>query len=93
MPHAEWACPSPELFAGAEDDNLLDPDSDPCPGALARSPVAVEASRAANWKGSIGALYPLGVPEIVVAAVECFEKAEDAWRAEGRRLADKRREG
>lgn len=59
-----------------------------CPGALARQPVAMTTLRARGWweKGQLALLYPEGVPQVVVEAVEAADADLQRWRAEGQRL-------
>jgi len=39
-----------------------------------------------RWKDSLSTIYPLGVPEIVIAGVEYADSVLAAVQAEGRRL-------
>jgi hypothetical protein len=67
---------------------------DCCPGAYARAPAATEADRYRRWwtKSQLELLFPLGVPAVVVEAVELAEAERLAWEAEGRRLDQVERE-
>ena len=91
LPPSEWYEHQREPL-GADGDNLFPCGTEggtTCPGGLARSDAATEASRARRWateRGQIDVLYPAGVPEIVIDAIDLADDALAAWRNEGHRL-------
>lgn len=84
IPKEEWAEPVPRDEQHINGSPIF-ADDDPCPGAYARSPCAEEAERARKWadKGQLVILYPSGIPENVIAAVEYGDGVLAAWKTEG----------
>lgn len=75
------------MFCGPNGENRAE-GIDCCPGAYARSPEALEASTARRWwaKSQLALLYPLGLPTVIVEAVDYSESIRIEWEAEGDRL-------
>ncbi len=69
---------NPEPILGLED---------MCAGAYARAPVALDAYRARSWweRGQLALLYPDGIPNVVIEAVDLAESVRSAWQSEGQR--------
>ena len=72
-----------QVGPGAE--SYLEPE-DYCPAWYGRSGTGAEIGQAMRWKDSLSTIYPLGVPEIVIAGVEYADSVLAAVQAEGRRL-------
>ena len=85
IPASDWE--GDPVHLGTPDRNVAE-GLDCCPGAYARAPAAVEAERARVWwaKSQLEVLYPLGVPAVIVDAVEKAESERLEWEAEGARL-------
>ena len=86
LPESEWLQDQALIFDGSGN-NLTD-GLQYCPAAYARCPGAVTAERVWRWwdNGQLLALYPDGLPAVVVAAVDLADRVATEYRHERQRV-------